>query len=131
MIRGRIARIVRYVVSAIVTGYSPLIVDVVVDAIRKVVVIEVFGVSSFEVIHTSDVVTRSIGIPKLAHDGRGQRIHLGLRNSVACEWSPHCASGGIEHRGVWIVNRPKPAIDVARLRKVALTLQRGGHGSHV
>src|SRR5258708_3255962 len=114
-------------VAAHAAKYFPLVIDVVVDAVGKVVIVPCVDVAKLIVVHAGDVVTRVVGGPEILHEGRTERIETVGRNRVVREGRARYRTIRAQYGGERIVNGPEnwtAVLQTVRLREVPLLLQR-------
>src|SRR6185312_6874915 len=123
-------------IGGVVAGHaaedSPLIANRVIDAVGKVVVIVILDESLLEVIHAGDVIAGIVRSPKLLHQGCRERIEPVRGDLITRERRDGDLScGRVELRRVRIENGPDAAIDIQRLREIALRFQCRRYGPDI
>ena len=72
-------------VAAHAANYFSLVIDVVIDAVAKIVIVPRVDVAKLIVVHSGNVVTGIVGRPEILHEGRPERIETVGRNRVVGE----------------------------------------------
>src|SRR5215472_3827895 len=85
IVRSGIARQIRRVVPGYAAENFPLVIEVVIDALGKVVVTISLYVSLFEVVNAGDVVAWIVGSPERFYKRGSQRIESRRGNQIAGE----------------------------------------------
>src|SRR6185437_4837359 len=119
-------------IAAVITGYAPLVADVVIHPVGEIAVIRVINEALLIVIKMVISDAGIIRVPEIARQFCGKRIEPVGRDLISGKGSTgDRASNGVNYGSEGIINRTKRSIGGIGLRKIALTLQGRRYGGAI